>query len=564
MADNKSIPGGLPLILGTDVPGRLSRYDRSTFAADYAIGTTPWLGAIADKQPLSRVTTQYQKERIDQGTSAGENSLSNWWLRSATSWHNGAGIDFYDSEAGDQYRFRDSANVDVWSSGHISLLSDTERVSLVAGSSAVSCGLGAWFVSGTKLYVYKAADSSLTEVTGISNVQKVATDGCSAIVGTSDGVYEVTSSLVVTKLYSAPGTGWTVQAIGYVKDRIMVGAQITDALPMRVFELPRNPASTPVVVDISTTTGHSRYEYKSTSLSFVAITETSGAILVGTNTGIQARVISFTVDTSAGGLAALMEPINIAEFPVGETLNALKSYLNTYVVAATSRGVRVASESNNGLGFVYGPLSILDNVSDIAFDGEYVYATRTVEKLGKKGLWRIDLGGVLEAGYAYAADLSIGDNATPTSVAFIGTTGRALITTAGGVYVEHPTRKAETGYLNSGWIRYGTTENKQPVSFSIITEDTSYVSSEVLYAGGAVSVSVVDSGEKSADFEQVPLGRRLDIPLSGDLVPNVSFEFRVTLSRDTHDTSISPVLNEWQLRALPAPVRSRTITVPLL
>ena len=55
----------------------------------------------------------------------------------------------------------------------------------------------------------------------------------------------------------------------------------------------------------------------------------------------------------------------------------------------------------------------------------------------------------------------------------------------------------------------------------------------------------------------------LNIPLSADLLPETEFE-KVTLTRDTSDTSISPILQEWQLRALPAPLRSRTITLPLL
>jgi hypothetical protein len=202
---------------------------------------------------------------------------------------------------------------------------------------------------------------------------------------------------------------------------------------------------------------------------------------------------------------------------------------------------------------VYGPLSVEDDITDLTFDGEFVYATRSVERLGAKGLWRIDLGEQVGDFYAYASDLSVADG-TPQSVAFIGSTGRALICTDTRVYVESATDKAEVGYLDSGWVRFGTTEYKQPVSFSIRSDNT----------GGVLGVRVSNPDGDNADFGSVPLGQVLNIPLSAELLPDTEFEVRVTLTRDASDATVSPILQEWQLRALPAPLRSRTITLPLL
>ena len=552
MSGNKQVVNDLPFAIGADVIERLSRYDRSDFAADYAVGNQPWLSAVTDNQMISRVTTQYQKERVDQEASAGENSLSNWWLRSSTSWHRGEGAEFYDADTEDIHRFRESANVDVWTVGEISLLPATALVTAErGGTSAVSCALGAWFISGGRVYLYKASDSTLNEIAGsYGTAQVVTTDGCSALVGSSDGLYEISSTLTVTKLYNAPGGAWTVQALGYVKSRIIVGCQITDALPMRVFELGRKPASAPANIDLNVTTGDSRFEYASTSLSFAAITEATSAILVATNTGIQSRVLSFGIDTTAAGLASMLEPINVAEFPVGEVVRTLKTYLNTFIVAATNRGVRVASETSNGLGFVYGPLAVRDDVKDLAFDGEYVYATRSVSRGGSTGLWRIDLGTPVGSTYAYASDLSIASG-VPTSVCFVGTTGKALVLTSGSVFVEDPASRAATGYLDSGWVRFGTTEAKQPVSFSLRS------SNEV----GILGMRVSSRDGSSAEFDSVPISQVLNIPLSAELSPAGEFEVRVSL---TSEDGGSAILQEWQLRALPAPLRSRTITLPLM
>lgn len=553
MSDNKAIVNDIPYALGTDVIEALARYDRSNFAANYAIGNQPWLSAITKEDKYSRVTTQFQKERVDQEASAGENTLSNWWLRSATTWHRGAGAEFYDADEGDLFRFRESANMDVWTQGQITLLPDTERVSTDGATEATPCALGVWFISDGDLYLYRASTSAIEQITAFTGTAvRLATDGCSALVGATDGLYEVKNDLTVVKLYSPPtgSTTWTVQALGYVKDRIILCAQVTDALPMRVFELGRNPASPPVTVSL---VDDSRYEYKNTSLSFAAVTETTSAILVATNTGIQSRVISFTIDTSVGGNSAMLEPIVVAEFPIGEVVRTMKSYLSTYVVTATNRGVRVGSESQNGLGLTYGPLTVKDDVYGLAFNGEYVYATRRVTRLSAQGLWRIDLGTEVGDGFAYAADLSIADEA-PTSVAFIGSTGRALITTADSVFVQHPTRKAENGYLASGLIRFGTTERKQPVSAAVRSG----------VGEGTLGISISDSSGAVAGFESLPVGGTLNIPVSAELQPNSEFEVMITMNRGGTGGSGSPVLEEWQLRALPAPVRSRTITIPLM
>lgn len=553
MATNKTIPGEIPLGIGVDVIDRLARFDRSNFAADYAIGNQPWLAAPNDQAPITRLTTQYQKERVDQEASAGENSLSNWWLRSATSWHRGAGATFYDGDAEDVFRFRESANVDVWTQGQISLLKATEVLVADGAVSLENCASGLWWIDANRdVWLYRVSDGTTNQITGVtSDAYALTTDGCSALVATADGVWEVAAAtLSATQLYTAPGGSWTPHVIGYVKDRIIAGAQVTDPLPMRIVEVGRNPATTPTAIDLA---ADSRYEYKSTSMSFVSVAETTGAILVATTTGNKSRVLSFTVDTSATGLAALLEPINVAEFPSGETVNKLSGYLSTFVVAATSRGLRVAVETSNGLGFTYGPLTIEGAVADFSVNGEYIYATRTDEFLGAQGLWRVHLGTTVGDVYAYASDLSI-PVGTPVACAPVGSTGRMAIATSSAIYVESESDLAEAGYVDSGWVRFGTTEYKQPVSFSVRSSGDN----------GTLGVRVIDPSSGSADFESVPQGQVLNVPLSANLLPETEFEVRVTLSRDATDATSGPVLQEWQLRSLPAPLRSRTITIPLL
>ena len=144
--DNKSVVSDLPLIISTSIPTALNRYQREDFAASYAIGNTPWLSAASDQDRISRITTTYQKERIDQGSSAGENSLSNWWLRSASSWHRGAGERYYDAESSDLYMFYESNNINIWNTGELSLLKATTNLEATAASNPVTVATGTFYL----------------------------------------------------------------------------------------------------------------------------------------------------------------------------------------------------------------------------------------------------------------------------------------------------------------------------------------------------------------------------------------------------------------------------------
>ena len=547
--NNKALVGDLPIILSQSIPTALVKYKREDFAATYAIGNTPWLSAASDQNRISRITTTYQKERIDQGSSAGENSLSNWWLRSATSWNNGAGERYYDATDSDLYRFYESSNVDVWSPGELTLLKQTTNLSTASVSNPVTVSGGTFYIEGTALKFYNQTTNASTTIalTGGATPQAITTDGSYAIVGASDGIYDVTTGGTVRKLWNKPGTvtTFTVQVIGYVKDRVIAGVR-HDNTDVHIYELTRNPTSPPNTM----ANGDIRFTHAGTTVVFNSVTELNSSILVGYTQGVISRVLSFAIDT-ASPLAAIQDPIVVAELPRGETLNQLRTYLSEYVVLATSSGLRVGNQSTDGLSFTYGPLIISTEVKDVAFNDAYIYATRTYNNTA--GLWRINLGNPVGNGYAYASDLSI-SSGVATGVAFIGNSGRKFITSTTGAWLESATVLAETGFLKSGWIRWGTAEKKQPVSIAIRATGT----------GGIVNFTVEDQEGGTSGIGSVPLTGSSDVQLSAALAPADHFEITVTLNRSTSSTSVGPVLEEWQCRALPAPLRSRTITVPLL
>lgn len=550
--NNKELVGDLPIILSQAIPTALVKYQREDFAASYAIGNTPWLSAASDQNRISRITTTYQKERIDQGTSAGENSLSNWWLRSATSWHHGSGERYYDADATDQFRYYESYNIDPWTTGELNLLKSTVRHSATSASNPVTVAGGTFYIQDGTLRFYNQTTSTSTSIPINTNdvVYCITSDGTYCIAATTSGVFDISTSGVVRKLYDKPtyvAATWFPQAIAYVKERIIVAAR-EGTVEVGIYELGRAYTTPTPALNAAT----ERWETLNTSVVVNTISELNSAIIVGYTEGIISRVLSFSLD-EANPLAAILDPIVIAELPRGETLNQIRGYLSEFVVLATSKGIRVGTQAADGKSFTYGPLNVEQECKDIAFTESYVFATRAKAINNSNGLWRINLGTEIDNGYAFAPDL-VTDSGVVNGVAFVGNTGRKFITSTSGVWIEHPTELAPAGTISSGWIRWGTAEKKQPVSIAIRTEGE----------GGTVGFSVSDQDGNISSIEAIPLTGSTDFQLSASLQPSDHFEITLTLTRSTSDATVGPKVEEWQCRALPAPLRSRTLTVPLL
>lgn len=551
---NKYLKGDLPIVISTNIPTALVRYQREDFAASYAIGNTPWLSAASDNNRISRITTTYQKERIDQSSTTGEQSLTNWWLRSATSWHHGAGERYYDADTSDLYRFYESNNINCWNIGELRLLPATTNVSNTAvATQPTTVGGGTFFIQSSTLKFYNESTGTISSITltGGATPYKLTTDGTYAIVAASDGIYDVTTAGAVRKLWDLPtyaAPTWTPHAIAYVKERIIVGAA-EGTVEVGIYEAARAYVTPTPKLNAT----HEIWDTAITGTTINSITELPSAVVVGYTQGSISRVQMYTINATSP-LTPLTDPTIIAELPRGENLNQIRTYLNEFVVLATSKGIRVGTIGTDGQSFTYGPLSIEGEVKDVAFDQEYVYATRSVSYGGTYGLWRLNLATVIDNGYAYASDLST-DSGSVNGVAFVGTSGRKFMTSSSGLWVEHATQLATSGYLKSGWIRWGTAERKQPVNLTLSTNTGS---------AGVLGMDLVDQNTQAIAIGSLPMAQSVEIGLSGSIQPADHFEITFSFTRKTDDDTKGPILEAWQIRALPAPLRSRTITVPLL
>ena len=108
-------------------PNSVKTYQVTGAAYDLSVNGLPFFVYATDETPYRRQTAEYRKQQIDQSNEPGEQTLTGWWLRSQSSFHNGSGIKFYDPSAGEtvSYRFADSKGVDVWTKGQVTLLNSS-------------------------------------------------------------------------------------------------------------------------------------------------------------------------------------------------------------------------------------------------------------------------------------------------------------------------------------------------------------------------------------------------------------------------------------------------------
>jgi len=90
----KDISEDIPYDLA--VPSTEATFELTDVAYDIVIDDLPFIANVSNQNPYRRETAQYRKDQFDNSVEPGEQSLTGWWLRSQTSWHNGAGISFYE------------------------------------------------------------------------------------------------------------------------------------------------------------------------------------------------------------------------------------------------------------------------------------------------------------------------------------------------------------------------------------------------------------------------------------------------------------------------------------
>ena len=533
-------------------------YENTSNVYDVAIGGQPFLLAASDRFPYQRQTATYRKQQFDNSKEIGEQAFEGWWLRSQSSFHLGAGINYLDPYLSEnvQYRFNDSAGVDVWTPGQVSMLSATENVFALSDNvnmfgATDSLDQDCVFVSSNTTLTRIAADGTDATVAyggSGTNITSLTQDGLNYYAANDTGIYRgsLTGTGATGSIYYQTGDR---TVMGFVKQRLVA------AIGPSVYEITTSTGATgPLVAD-------KRYTHPDTNWRWTSIVEGPQAVYASGYRGTNSSIFKFSLST-AGVMPTLTQAVTAADFPDDEHVTALGVYLGTYMLIGTNRGIRVGIIDANG-DISYGPLTYEKSTSShtlsFAFKDRFAYATITNGIDGKSGLIRIDLSQETEPGrYAYAKDLSSGATGNCRAVSFIGDTGRVAFAVAdSGVYFQHATDKVATGFLDTGYIRYATVEKKY---FKLI---------KPRFDTPMFGTCVISTKEVDGDVNSIITIAGSTPALNTDLATNISqpqeeLAFRFTFARDATDTTKGPVFDGYQVKSLPAVNRARQLTIPLV
>jgi hypothetical protein len=555
MAYGDDITEGIPYVLSN--PAGATNYSATGVNYDMAIAGLPFFIGATDDSPYRRVTAKYRKEQYDQTREAGEQSLTGWWFRSQSTFHLGAGIKYFEPAQDESLRFQftESKGVEVFTKGQVTLLNST--ASFYSGAAAaqligVNDGTNDCiiFTDGTALKKQATSAGSPTTISQAgtpSTIFSLTTNGSSYyfINGTHVHKGSVGATPADAEIYNATVTRATIR---YVKQRLIA------AIGPTIYELDATRTS-------STGLPTAFFTHPNSSWVWSSISEGPGAIYIsgydpnGTSSSVFKIVLDVTNSNSLG-FPTLETPTVIIDLPEGERINDFDVYLGTYAVLATNKGFRVGVSDTNG-NIQYGPL-LFDQAAcnSIAFRDRFAYIATTID--GEAGLVKVDLSTTVIANslvFPWAWDLvASGVAAASSQVAFFGNTDRAAFSSGNVIYAESTTDKVTSGYLQTGFIRYNTLENKLYKLLNPRIDTTN----------GAITIKSIDYSDTEYNiggFAQGSATSELGVPYPNSAQEYLAFKF--TMSRSSTDATKGPLFTGYQLKSLPAVPRQRIIQYPL-
>jgi hypothetical protein len=527
-------------------------YTNQNNVYDVAIGGEPFFLGASDKYPYHRETASYKKQQVDLTQQPGEQSFEGWWLRSQSSWHLGAGINYLEPLQGEDviYRFNKSNGVNVWTPGEATLLSDVTNVLAVSGDSQLVGAIDG--ANASCVFVSDGANLTRVGPTGAtgavayggsgSNIVALAQDGTNYYAANSTGIYKgLLTGATGSKVWD---TGTANVSMGWVKQRLFSGIGVS------LYQLIGTGPTLPSPI----------YTHPNPNWTWTSIVEGPTAIYASGFAGTASAIYKISLNGD-GTLPTLTSAVTAADFPDEEHVTSIGTYLGRYMMIGTNKGIRVGLIDTAG-NIAYGGLTYSqdsnEHVTGFAFQDRFAYASVTQDIDGKSGLIRIDLSTPNSDGlYPWANDLASAATGNCNNVVFIGETGRlAFVVEGSGLYFQHPTHLVTSGYLDTGAIRYNTMEKKH---FKLI---------KVRIASpfeGTVAISTIAKDGDVASIITVGNAASADQDFTTNVYqPQEQLAFRFTLGRSSTDSTKGGGIVGYQVKSLPANKRTRSIALPLL
>jgi hypothetical protein len=645
------------------VPSTESTFELTDTAYDIVIDDLPFIVKVNNQDPYRRETAPYKKEQFDNSNEPGEQSLTGWWLRSQTSWHNGSGITFYEPGTDYQHvsnRFADSRGIDVWTIGEATLL--PEVVDVYTGNNLINAATGS---DGTDVLVSGDSAGVLRKIsfTGDSQAVTGPTSGSYTIAShtsfpfksvTSDGskYYAACTTCVHSGLISADSdvvsykhstTATNDVFIDYVKGYVLLGIKnvLTNLHDISTATTTHGAGSANIP-----TTGYNKTHINS-AWKWNDATAGPAAIYVSGNGGNNGEVWQILFDETTNSID-MPGATMVISLPDGEQVNAIHYYLGVLALG-TNKGLRICPVNVNGQ-VILGPL-LYENgyypVNGFTESGNYIYAATKTDNedatFTHACLIRVDLSMQFDDGtYAFAHDLeyrssvnetysvsnkaltsnvatlttsvahdfNIGNTITVTGVdaTFNGTytvvsvpttttftyaktasnvtsvavspygsvfeassnseatevyqvSGRIVMVveenetaSTGELHIQSATLKRDTGWLQTGKIRYGTIE---PKFFRYINVQCT------TGQGDTIVVSTIDKNGLENSIVTLSEGlSNQDVLIVTPSTKQEYMAFKFTFNNVTDDQDL-PVMEAYQIKSTPATRRQRMYQYPL-
>ena len=549
---------------------------------------------LVNANAYRRTTVPVSREQRDNSREPGENTLDTTgaWVRAQTDWSYGAGQPYLDNEESDRRRFDSSTGVDIWTEGQITLLPTTETpgalpaTSFIAGEIIVDRVVQS--STGTEfLYCANGVTLSYTSdpLAGTPTWATAFTSGTTITSFTSDGQYIYVSSTgatlperltIGTATGSWPGSAENVDLISVAAGRLM-GTKDNS-----IYELDANGAKASSSLDYSLPLANSEW---------VDIEACPNGIYAAVNTDHTGTVYYIGVSTTDG---TLLTPVIAGSLPRNESINAILSY-GPILCLATSQGLRTALIDVQSSGITTGPVIDKGGAAySLEADGQYVWWGANYGTA-----YRADLTRFTETLVpAYASDLVSSVSATATdlvgSMTRINNAGTPKMffgvkKVATAAILQNESKagtKVASGTLTVGEIAWSTVVPKLLRS-GVISLDrsqfertsTTYRATGVTYNEsdhtyrfgppttdpvGEVRLTAINNANTSSTLLDMATQISQNFSFSDGINTAVTYDLTLTLLRATSDTSLAPILHDWQLTAVAVPRRIDEIILPIV
>lgn len=539
----------------------------------FALNGTAFLVDDSDDAPHRHVSVPVIKQQQDTSENVGEQTINpaGLWRRSFESWHKGAGQTYFDRPTSDPARFRRSRGVDVWTENVVSLLPETssvysftaQRVPISApdrpasrprlaesysDSLAISSYLYLWDGEHIKYsddeganWANVSGEPTVDRCRGFVKFGSVVLAHCGV-----EGLYQIGGSSMAKCVSTALSdyNGF----VGVANGRLFVGKEGV------LYNVTSIDTATPPALPTALLTITGGF--------WVGCADGPNHVYLGADVAGGSRVYKTTIQPDGTDLAV---PTVALLLPSDEQITSITSSLNQFVVLGLSNGVRVCTidESGNLLAAARLPLG---RIVGLMPRGRFVYAWGESPDGVGAGIWRIDLSTFNGTAPAYASDLFasglVATNYVTDLVEHRGVLwflevpyNSGSYTGSSALYKEQTTKEA-TGYVDSGWIEYGLSEEKIALKLRV-RHDPMPASNASLVAsmatdGGASYTTIGTSSTASAVSSEFTI----------DAVRASRFELRTTLN-DTA-TSGGPVLDALTHFVLPTSEPGNIVQVPIL